>query len=51
MLTIGVYGHLPSGIAAIILGRNEFTSQGFIVHSCIIDGDSKEEIKKIMAYV
>jgi hypothetical protein len=27
------------------MGRNGFTSQGFIVHPDIVDGDSKEEKK------
>ena len=34
----------------IILGRSGLTSQGFIVHPGVVDGDSKEEIK-IIAYV
>ena len=49
-LTTGIYGPLPSGTIGIILGRNGFTSQVFIVHSGMVDEDRKEEIK-IMANV
>jgi len=49
-LTTGVYGPFPSGTVGIILGRSGSTSQGFIVHPGVVDGDSKEEIK-ITAYV
>lgn len=49
-LPTGVYGLLPSGTVGIILGRSRLTSQGFIVHPGIVDGDSKEEIRSV-AYV
>ena len=49
-LTTGVCGPLPKETVGIILWRSRLTSQGFIVHPGVVDGDSKEEIK-IMAYV
>jgi hypothetical protein len=45
-----VCGPLPLWGVEIILGRSGSTSQGFIKHPGIIDGDDKEEIKT-MAYV
>jgi dUTPase len=49
-LTTGVYGPFPSGTVEIILGKSGLTSQGFIVHPGVVDGNSKEKIK-IMGYV
>lgn len=49
-LPAGVGGLLPSGTVGRILGRSGLTSQGFVVHSGMVDEDSKEETK-LMAYV
>lgn len=49
-LTTGVYGSLPVRTVGIVLRRSELTSQGFILHPGIVDGDGKGKSKS-MAYV